>query len=74
MHVYDALMTTGRDYGIINAGYQAIRFLRTEKFHVSWGDDFDRWTTPIECGTAFRVKFQVCILKFKTRHQQGTIK
>ncbi|XP_014666976.1 PREDICTED: pyruvate dehydrogenase phosphatase regulatory subunit, mitochondrial-like [Priapulus caudatus] len=58
MHVYHALMSTGRDYGMINAGYQAIRFLRIEKFHVSWGEDFDRWTTPIECGTAFRVKFQ----------------
>lgn len=54
----------GQKYGIRNAGYYALRSLRIEKFFAFWGQDLDAFTTPLECGREFRVKFdQVCNLK-----------
>ncbi|XP_064639761.1 pyruvate dehydrogenase phosphatase regulatory subunit, mitochondrial-like isoform X2 [Lineus longissimus] len=57
LHVYDSLMTRGRDYGIRNAGYYALRALRIEKFFAYWGLDINPDTTPFEVGRDFRVKF-----------------
>ncbi|XP_074645385.1 pyruvate dehydrogenase phosphatase regulatory subunit, mitochondrial-like isoform X2 [Tubulanus polymorphus] len=57
LHVYDTLMTKGRDYGIRNAGYYALRSLRIEKFFAYWGSDLSVFTTPFEVGREFRVKF-----------------
>ncbi|KAK6174464.1 hypothetical protein SNE40_017735 [Patella caerulea] len=57
LHVYDTLMNAGKDYGIRNAGYYAIRHLRIEKSFAYWGLDLDAHTTPLECGREFRVKF-----------------
>lgn len=54
-------MSVGQKYGIRNAGYYALRSLRIEKFFAFWGQDLDSFTTPLECGREFRVKFdQVC--------------
>lgn len=52
----------GQKYGIRNAGYYALRSLRIEKFFAFWGQDLDAFTTPLECGREFRVKFdKVCL-------------
>lgn len=61
LHVYNEVMSVGQKYGIRNAGYYALRSLRIEKFFAFWGQDLDSFTTPIECGREFRVKFdKVC--------------
>ena len=58
MHVYDTLMEKGKNYGIMNAGYFALRTLRIEKLFAFWGQDLDKNTTPYECGRDFRVKLE----------------
>lgn len=61
LHVYNEVMSVGQKYGIRNAGYYALRSLRIEKFFAFWGQDLDAFTTPLECGREFRVKFdKVC--------------
>lgn len=61
LHVYNEVMSVGQKYGVRNAGYYALRSLRIEKFFAFWGQDLDSFTTPLECGREFRVKFdQVC--------------
>lgn len=50
-------MSVGQKYGVRNAGYYALRSLRIEKFFAFWGQDLDSFTTPLECGREFRVKF-----------------
>ena len=56
LHVYDTLFDKGKNYGIANAGYFALRGLRIEKMFSFWGQDLDKRTTPFECGRDFRVK------------------
>jgi pyruvate dehydrogenase phosphatase regulatory subunit len=51
VHVYDQLMKVGKDYGIKNAGYLTLRFLRLERFIPFWGEEIDSRTTPLEIGT-----------------------
>ena len=46
MHVYDILMEKGRNFGILNAGYYALRTLRIEKMYAFWGQDLDKNTYP----------------------------
>ncbi|XP_022669738.1 pyruvate dehydrogenase phosphatase regulatory subunit, mitochondrial-like isoform X2 [Varroa destructor] len=58
LHVYDRLVDIGKDYGLQHVGYIAMKTLRIEKFFGFWGQDFNRTTTPLECGRAFRVKFE----------------
>lgn len=57
LHVYNEVMSVGQKYGVRNAGYYALRSLRIEKFFAFWGQDLDSFTTPLECGREFRVKF-----------------
>ena len=52
-------MHAGKDYGVRNAGYYAMRHLRIEKFFAYWGLDLHTSTTPMECGREFRVKLDV---------------
>ena len=52
-------MKTGKDYGIRDAGYYALRELRIEKFYAYWGSDLTTHTTPLESGREFRVNFEV---------------
>ena len=54
-------MSAGKNYGIRNAGYYALRALRTEKFFAYWGSDLNPGTTPLECGREYRVKFGVSL-------------
>lgn len=60
LHVYSRLIEAGEKYGIAHVGYYAMRTLRVEKFYAFWGQDLDTVTTPLECGRAWRVKFNVC--------------
>ncbi len=64
LHVYNEVMSVGQKYGIRNAGYYALRSLRIEKFFAFWGQDLDTFTTPLECGREFRVKFDKVCSKF----------
>ena len=57
LHLYDRILSVGRDYGIRNVGHLAMRFLRIEKFIPFWGEELTSESTPIECGRAFKVKF-----------------
>jgi glycine cleavage system aminomethyltransferase T len=59
LHVYDSLVTYGKNYGLRSAGYYALRALRTEKFFAYWGTDLTPQDTPLESGRDFRVKYDV---------------
>lgn len=59
LHVYTRLWEMGQQYGIHHAGHYATRTLRIEKFYAYWGQDLDTFTTPLECGRSWRVKFDV---------------
>ncbi|KAK8751774.1 hypothetical protein OTU49_010291 [Cherax quadricarinatus] len=56
LHVYNNLVSVGKKYNMLHAGYYAMRSLRIEKFYAFWGQDLDSTTTPLECGRSFRVK------------------
>lgn len=56
LHVYSNLVSVGKKYKMLHAGYYSMRSLRIEKFYAFWGQDLDSTTTPLECGRAFRVK------------------
>ncbi|KAK7070590.1 hypothetical protein SK128_018438 [Halocaridina rubra] len=56
LHVYNNLVSVGKKYKMLHAGYYAMRSLRIEKFYAFWGQDLDSTTTPLECGRGFRVK------------------
>lgn len=58
LHVYNRIMEIGAKYGITHVGYYVSRALRVERFFAFWGQDLDTTTTPLECGRAWRVKFQ----------------
>ena len=57
-------MAAGKDYGIRNAGYYALRHLRIEKVIPYWGLDLDDKTTPLECGRRFKTTLDVSKLLF----------
>lgn len=57
LHVYTQLWEKGQKYGIKHCGYYAMRALRVEKFFAFWGQDLHTFTTPLECGRTWRVKF-----------------
>lgn len=57
LHVYTQLWEKGQQYGINHCGYYAMRALRVEKFFAFWGQDLNTFTTPLECGRTWRVKF-----------------
>jgi len=54
--VYNAIMDTGRPFGIRNAGYRAIESLRLEKGYRVWSSDLTADSTPMEAGLAWAVK------------------
>jgi sarcosine oxidase subunit alpha len=56
LHLWDALMQAGRDYGIRPFGVEAQRLLRLEKGHIIIGQDTDGLTTPYEAALAWAVK------------------
>uniref|UniRef100_T1J478 Pyruvate dehydrogenase phosphatase regulatory subunit, mitochondrial n=1 Tax=Strigamia maritima TaxID=126957 RepID=T1J478_STRMM len=58
LHIYDRLRAVGRDYGLRNVGYYAVRFLRIEKFIPFWGEEMDCITTPYEVNRGYKVKLE----------------
>ncbi len=54
-HVYERLMETGADHGLIDAGYRAVELLRLEKGYVYWSADVTPDTNPYEAGLGFAV-------------------
>jgi sarcosine oxidase subunit alpha len=54
--VWDALMATGKPYGIRPFGVEAQRLLRLEKSHIIIGQDTDGLTTPGEAALDWAVK------------------
>ena len=58
IHVYDAILEAGKELGLKHCGYYAQRAVRIEKFYAFWGQDLDSYTTPMECGRAFRCKME----------------
>lgn len=69
LHVYSRIWEAGQKYGIRHAGHYATRTLRIEKFYAYWGQDLDTFTTPLECGRSWRVKFDVSKLIFQFRNR-----
>ncbi|XP_058445878.1 pyruvate dehydrogenase phosphatase regulatory subunit, mitochondrial-like isoform X1 [Malaya genurostris] len=55
LHVYDRLMTVGRDYGARDVGILTQRFLRIDKFIPFWGDELTSKTTPFEAGVFYSI-------------------
>lgn len=56
LHVYDRLMTVGRDYGVRDVGTLTQRFMRIDKFIPFWGDELTSMTTPFEAGVSYSVR------------------
>jgi aminomethyltransferase len=54
-HVWDALLTAGRPFGIKPCGLGARDTLRTEVCYPLYGHELDEETTPIEAGLGFFV-------------------
>jgi len=54
-HVWDALLTAGRAFGIKPCGLGARDTLRTEVCYPLYGHELDEQTTPIEAGLGFFV-------------------
>lgn len=57
-NVYSRLKKAGRDYGILDVGYYALRMLRIEKFVPFWAEELDSSVTPLEANRSSRVKLQ----------------
>jgi len=53
--VYQCLMASGSEFGIVNAGYRAIESLRLEKAYRAWGADIGPDYNPVEAGLAWAV-------------------
>ena len=64
--VYDALMATGADHGLQDAGYRALESCRLEKGYRAWGADIGPDHTPFEAGLGWAVKLKTNI-DFKGR-------
>ncbi|XP_069681446.1 pyruvate dehydrogenase phosphatase regulatory subunit, mitochondrial-like [Periplaneta americana] len=72
LHVYDRLMTIGRDYGARDVGCLTQRFMRIEKFIAFWAEELTSLTTPFEAGAGHRVKLdkEYFIGKFALQRQK----
>lgn len=62
LHVYDRLMSVGRDYGARDVGTLTQRFLRIDRFIPFWGDELTSMTTPLEAGVTYSVRLDVSSL------------
>ncbi|NKL61634.1 GcvT family protein [Rhizobium leguminosarum] len=56
--VYDLLMASGGELGLVNAGYRAIESCRLEKGYRAWGSDIGPDHTPVEAGLGWAVKMR----------------
>ena len=55
-HVYQALMHSGGDLGLVDAGYFALDALRIEQGRRAWGAELGPDETPWEAGLGYAVK------------------
>ncbi|HEX4649790.1 MAG TPA: glycine cleavage T C-terminal barrel domain-containing protein, partial [Steroidobacteraceae bacterium] len=53
LHVYDRLVTAGRELGLTHAGLKALGSLRMEKGYRDYGHDIDNTDVPYEVGLGF---------------------
>ncbi|MFQ5959910.1 MAG: 2Fe-2S iron-sulfur cluster-binding protein [Candidatus Methylomirabilales bacterium] len=58
LHVWEALMDAGAEFGIQAFGVEAQRVLRLEKGHIIVGQDTDSLTDPLEAGMGWVVKLE----------------
>ena len=56
LHVWEALMDAGREFGIAPFGVEAQRILRLEKAHLIVGQDTDAMSDPLSANMAWAVK------------------
>ena len=56
LHVWEALMEAGREFGIAPFGVEAQRILRLEKAHIIVGQDTDAMSDPLSANMAWAVK------------------
>jgi 4-methylaminobutanoate oxidase (formaldehyde-forming) len=54
--LYDALWSTGEDFGLRDAGYYTIDALRIEAGRRAWGPELSPDETPLEAGLGYAVK------------------
>lgn len=75
--VYHAIMDTGKEFGIIDAGYRAIESLRLEKGYRVWSSDITPDHTPMEAGLGWAVKLKTDIpflgREFLEKQKQSTL-
>ena len=57
LHVWEALMDAGREFGIVPFGVEAQRILRLEKAHIIVGQDTDAMSDPLSANMEWAVKF-----------------
>jgi sarcosine oxidase subunit alpha len=56
-HLWEALIETGREFGLKPFGVEAQRILRLEKGHLIIGQDTDALSNPLEAGLERMVRF-----------------
>ena len=55
VHVYDRVVATGEEFGVVHAGLRALGSLRMEKGYRDYGHDLDNTDDPYETGLGFAV-------------------
>jgi glycine cleavage system aminomethyltransferase T len=53
--LFETLLESGRDLGVVPAGYRAIDSLRVEKGYLAWGADLTPEEDPFQAGLGFAV-------------------
>jgi sarcosine oxidase subunit alpha len=57
VHVWDAVLEAGREFGILPFGVEAQRILRLEKQHLIVGQDTDALSNPLDAGMPWVVRW-----------------
>jgi aminomethyltransferase len=57
-NIWDAIMSAGRDAGLLPCGFAARDILRLEKGYLLYGNDIDETRTPLEAGLGSFVDFK----------------
>eukprot|EP00941_MAST-03F_sp_MAST-3F-sp1_P006407 g6407.t1 len=73
VHVYDHIVSAGKEFGLVHAGLKALSSLRLEKAYKDFGHDVDNTDTVLEAGLGFACDFgkkngfkgQEAVLKMK---------
>jgi aminomethyltransferase len=55
-HIWNRLLVTGQDRGLVPCGLAARNTTRLEAAYRLWGNDMDETTTPLEAGLGWTVK------------------